>query len=150
MKKVLKISGLVALILILVAVGVVIVTNLGSDPPLSNDNAVKDKEGRYITIVNNTNQIINEVHTFVGEGTEIEAMEQKNPDRTSFSIEIPDEYSDYDTFTVVIVDRYGIKYVKEIDDVPDCGRTEVIFSESDCDEDEITLQNRIDKFFNGD
>ena len=119
---------------------------------LSNDKAENDKKGRYITIVNKTNQIINEVHVTVGDGTEINKMTKENIDEKtkSFSIEIPKTYSKYDTFTVILVDRYDTEYQKTIKDVPPKGRTEIVINKDDVVEETNSLKNKIDRFFNGD
>lgn len=116
----------------------------------SNDAAEKDENGRYLTINNQTNQIINEVNVTVGEGTEIESMRQTNPDEVSFSIEIPKQYSEYTTFTVTLIDRYNLKYQKTVTDVKPKGRTEVTINEGDYIEQDGDWMNRLDQFFNGD
>ena len=117
---------------------------------VKNDIAESDKQGRYLTIINHTDQIINEVHITVGEGTEIEHGYQENPDEESFSVEIPEEYKEYSTFTVTFVDRYGMKYQKKITDVSERGRTEVEIMEEDYVEQDGDLTRKIDRFFNGD
>lgn len=142
-------KALIIIVAVLV-VGIVLMGMFAQDARKSNDNAQKDKEGRYLTIINDTNQIINEVHITVGEGTEIEDMRQTDPDETSFSIEIPKEYSDYTTFVVTLVDRYGMKYQKEVIDVSAKGRTEVTVKETDYIKEKGDFWNKLDKLFNGD
>lgn len=148
MKKVIFI--IVAIILLLTVIGIVFVIFTGNNTKTLNDDAEKNENSRYLTIINKTNQIINEVHITVGNGTEIENMKQTNPDETSFSIEIPKQYSEYTTFTVILVDRYELKYVKEISNVSDKGRTEVVVTEEDYVEGEGDFWNKVDKWFNGD
>lgn len=148
MKKVIFI--IVAIILLLTIIGIVFVIFTGNNTKTLNDDAEKNENSRYLTIINKTNQIINEVHITVGNGTEIENMKQTNPDETSFSIEIPKQYSEYTTFTVILVDRYELKYVKEINNVSDKGRTEVVVTEEDYVEGEGDFWNKVDKWFNGD
>lgn len=148
MKKVIFI--IVAIILLLTVIGIVFVIFTGNNTKTLNDDAEKNENSRYLTIINKTNQIINEVHITVGNGTEIENMKQTNPDETSFSIEIPKQYSEYTTFTVILVDRYELKYVKEINNVSDKGRTEVVVTEEDYVEGEGDFWNKVDKWFNGD
>lgn len=148
MKKVIFI--IVAIILLLTVIGIVFVIFTGNNTKTLNDDAEKNENSRYLTIINKTNQIINEVHITVGNGTEIENMKQTNPDETSFSIEIPKQYSEYKTFTVILVDRYELKYVKEINNVSDKGRTEVVVTEEDYVEGEGDFWNKVDKWFNGD
>lgn len=117
-----------------------------------NDEAQKEKNGRYLTVINATDQIINEVHVYVGEGTEIESAKQKNiaEDETSFSILIPKDYKEYDTFTVELVDRYENKYRKNQTDVKKKGRTEVKITKDDKMKQKGSLKRSIDQFFNGD
>lgn len=148
MKKVIFI--IVAIILLLTIIGIVFVVFTGNNTKTLNDDAEKNENSRYLTIINKTNQIINEVHITVGNGTEIENMKQTNPDETSFSIEIPKQYSEYKTFTVILIDRYELKYVKEINNVSDKGRTEVVVTEEDYVEGEGDFWNKVDKWFNGD
>lgn len=148
MKKVIFI--IVAIILLLTVIGIVFVIFTGNNTKTLNDDAEKNENSRYLTIINKTNQIINEVHITVGNGTEIENMKQTNPDETSFSIEIPKQYSEYKTFTVILIDRYELKYVKEINNVSDKGRTEVVVTEEDYVEGEGDFWNKVDKWFNGD
>ena len=97
-----------------------------------------------------TDQIINEVHITVGDGSEIEKMKQTNPDENSFSIEIPKQYSEYDTFTVTLVDRYDLKYIKKVTDVADKGRTEVVITEDDYVKEKGDFWDKVNKWFNGD
>ena len=117
---------------------------------IANDTAEKKQEKRYLTIINKTGQIINEVHITVGEGSEINKAYQKNPDDESFSIEIPEEYKKYETFNVTLVDRYGSKYEKKVSKAKQNGRTEVKLTEENKVKQKGDLKRSIDKFFNGD
>ena len=148
MKKALIIAGSVLLVVAIIGIIIAVTTNQDTRKP--NDDAEKDENGRYLTIVNETDQIINEVHITVGDGTEIEDMKQTNPDETSFSIEIPKQYSEYDAFTVTLIDRHDLKYVKEITDVADKGRTEVVITEDDYVEEKGDFWDKVNKWFNGD
>lgn len=148
MKKVVLIIS--AIVLFLTIVGIVFLIFTNKDTRIQNDDAEKNENGRYLTIINKTDQIINEVHITVGSGTEIENMKQTNPDETSFSIEIPTQYSDYKAFTVTLIDRHELKYVKEINTVADKGRTEVVITEDDYVEEEGDFWNKVSKWFNGD
>lgn len=151
MKKVKKTNIIVgSILLVAVIIGIIIVVIANPDTRKQNDKAEKDENGRYLTIVNETEQIINEVHITVGNGTEIEDMKQINPDETSFSIEIPKQYSEYATFTVTLLDRHDLKYVKEITDVAGKGRTEVVITEDDYIEEKGDFWNKVNKWFNGD
>lgn len=126
------------------------ITNKDGSSRVGNDNAEKDTQGRYLTIINDTNQVINEVHITVGEGTEIEQSYQKNPDENSFSVEIPKDYDEYETFIVIFIDRYGLKYQEKVTNVKERGRTEVKITEDDYVKQDGDLKRKIDKFFNGD
>lgn len=148
MKKKLVIIG--SIIAFIVIAAFVLLIFINQDTRLSNDYAEKDIKSRYLTIINDTEQVINEVHIAVGDGTEIEEMEQTNPDETSFSIKIPKQYAEYSTFTVTLIDRYGIKYQKEINNVPVKGRTEVKINKENYVKEKGDFRNKIDKFFNGD
>ena len=122
----------------------------GCGSKTSNDKAEKDKNNRYLTIINETEQVINEVHVSVGEGTEIEAAYRENPDKKSFPIELPKEYKDYTEFKVTLIDRYELKYEKTVTDVKEKGRTEVKFTEEDYIKQDGDLKKKVNKFFNGD
>ena len=148
MKKVLIIS--ISIIVLIAATILTIVIINKKDSRISNDAAEKDKNGRYLTIINNTNQIINEVHIKVGNGTEIEEMKQINPDEKSFSMKMPSQYSEYETFTIVLIDRYDMKYQKEVSEVRKKGRTEVEITEENYVKEKGDFFDKIDKFFNGD
>lgn len=148
MKKALIIAG--SILSVVIIVGVIISVNANKDTKTLNDYAEKDEKGRYLTIVNETDQIINEVHVTVGDGSEIEKMKQTNPDESSFSIEIPKQYSEYDTFTVTLIDRHDLKYIKEITNVAGKGRTEVVISEDDYVKEKGDFWDKVNKWFNGD
>ncbi len=115
-----------------------------------NDIAQKNTKDRYLTIINATEQTINEIHVTVGEGTEIESMTRKNPDAESLSIKIPEAYNEYTEFTVTLIDRYDLKYQKTISNVPLKGRSEVKITKDDYVKEKGDLKDKIDKFFNGD
>ena len=115
-----------------------------------NDTAQKNKhKDRHISIINDTEQIINEVHITVGSGVEINHAYQKNPDETSFSIKISKDYKDYDEFTIILVDRYENKYKKTITSVPIVGISEVRFTAEDITE-EPSFWKKIEMWANKD
>lgn len=123
-----KVIGIIiaVMVIVLAIVGFVFINSSGQGKTrTTNDKAETDEEGRYLTIINETGEIINEVRIQVGEGTEIESMYQKNPDEKSFSIEIPEEYEEYNKFTIIVIDRYELKYKKTVKEVKEKGRTEV-------------------------
>ena len=116
----------------------------------SNDAARRDKEGRYITIVNDTGAIINTAFITVGEGTEIENTRWENPDKESFSVEIPKAYLEETTFTVNLEDRYGFKYKKMLNNVPEKGMQEARITKDDRVEEPGGWLKEVEMFFNGD
>ena len=117
---------------------------------VENDIAEKKEDERYLTIINETGQIINEVYITVGEGTEINAAHKVNPKKESFSVKIPDDYDEYSIFHVTLKDRYGFLYEKEISDVKKAGRTEVPITKKDKVKRKGDWKRKIDQFFNGD
>lgn len=119
-----------------------------NDEKVTIEKAEKSKEDRYLTIINGTDQVINEVHVTVGEGTEIEKKD--NPNENTILVKIADAYDQYDTFTVTLIDRYGLKYEKSVSDVKKTGRTEVKITEDDGVKQKGDWKRKIDKFFNGD
>lgn len=142
-------KGLIIILLIIIiaaVAGVFIINNY----KFSNDRAQMDKNGRYLTIINDTNQIINEVRVTVGEGTEIEDMTRVNPDEKSFSIKIPKEYSEYDIFCVTLIDNYDVEYTKEVTNVMKNGRTEVKIGKENLVKESEKFSDKVDRFFNGD
>lgn len=146
--KVLLIGGILLAMILVVSMLFTVVTLRNRQG--TNDAAEKDITGRYITIINNTEQVINEVHITVGNGTEIEEMQQKNKDEKSFSIKIPKQYDEYTDFTIILIDRYNMRYEKEISNVAPKGRTEAVIDKDNYVEQKGDFWNKIDKFFNGD
>lgn len=150
MKKV--IAVVIAVILVLI-VGIVIgvsVTNDKGNTRQTNDKAEKDEKNRYLTIINKTGEIINEVHITVGEGTEIEQGYQENPDEDSFSVKIPKDYEEYDSFTVTLIDRYELKYETTVKNVKEKGRTEVVVTKDDYVKQDGDWKKKLDDWFNAD
>lgn len=117
---------------------------------VTNYEAEKHEKKRYLTIINKTDQILNEVKITTGDGAEIETASQKNPDSESFSIEIPKEFKEYDDFIVVAIDRYGLRYEKEVLQVKESGRTDVEITQDDYVKQKGDMGRKISKFFNGD
>ena len=148
-----KILGIIIAVIIAFALGALTVTifmnrETPGETRVANVEAQKDIDNRYLTIVNETKQTINEVHVFVGEGTEIEDAFQKNPDEKSFSIEIPSEYENCEDFRVKLVDNYERVYEKVVDKVKKNGRTEVVINEDDYLEEKGDWIKNIYEFFN--
>ena len=148
MKKVVII--IILMLIIAIPISILVVKNINKDSRISNDKAEQDEDGRYITIINNTEQIINEVYVTVGNGTEIDNMKQTNPDEKSFSIKIPKQYEEYEEFSIYFIDRYNMQYKKDITITEKKGRTEVVINKEDYIEKKGDFWNKMDKFFNGD
>lgn len=117
---------------------------------VENDIAEKKENERYLTIINKTGQVINDVRITVGEGTEINSAHKENPKEDSFSVKIPEEYKEYDVFGVILEDRYGFQYEKEVSDVKETGRTEVPITKKDKVKQKGDWKRKIDQVFNGD
>ena len=77
-------------------------------------------------------------------------MKQTNPDEKSFSIKIPNQYDDYEEFSIILIDRYNMQYKKDITITEKKGRTEVVVNKDDYIEKKGDFWNKMDKFFNGD
>ena len=122
----------------------------GRGTAVSNEEAQSDRENRYLTIINKTGQIINEMRVTVGDGSEIESLKQVMPDEQSYSVKIPDSFREYSTFTVAFLDRYGLLYEKTVDQAAESGRTEVVVTEEDYVEQKGDWKRRVDQWFNGD
>lgn len=150
MKKVIAVVIAVILVLIVgIVIGVSVMNDKGNTRQ-TNDKAEKDEKNRYLTIINKTGEIINEVHITVGEGTEIEQGYQENPDEDSFSVKIPKDYEEYDSFTITLIDRYELKYETTIEDVKEKGRTEVVITKDDYVKQDGDWKKKLDDWFNAD
>lgn len=147
MKKIFLIIA--AVLVLLLVVGIILDADHYAGPAIPNDTAIKGS-GRYLTIVNETGQVLNEVRVMTGEGTEIEAMRQLEPDAASFSIKIPKSYSGHSSFTVLLTDRYDLKYRKTVDNVSSTGMTEISISQADYIKEKGDFWDKVEKFFNGD
>ncbi len=136
------------IIIVLLAVLTLFIVSKCRSPHITNSQAEHDQKGRYITIINDTGSVINEAYLTVGEGTEIEETKRKNPDENNIVVKIPQDYNEYDTFTVVLIDRYKNKYEKTESNIPRTGRTEIKVSEEDMVN--HSWINDVYEFFNGD
>lgn len=96
-----------------------------------NEKALTDKKGRYLTINNDTEQVIKDVRVTLETGVEIESLGKQNLDTPSYSVEIPEDLKEYDVFIVSFTDEYGMKYEKEVRGVPKAGNTPVVLTEDD-------------------
>lgn len=117
---------------------------------VSSKKAAKNNDERILSIIDETGQVINEIHVYYGKGTEIEEALQINPDSQNIRIPISHDYDEKDEFTVVLIDRYGVKYRKSCKGVPNDETTEIIITEKDKLEDSEDSFTKLSKFFNGD
>lgn len=117
--------------------------------PTETDNTtvVTDDKIRSATIINKTDQIINELQILVGEGTEITTS--KNLEEKTMSYEFPEKYDKYTEFTFILIDRYGLKYEKK-EKINLKGQTEVVITEDDYVEQKGDFWKKVEKAFNGD
>ena len=77
-------------------------------------------------------------------------MKREKLEQESFSIQIPEELLNYDEFKVTLIDRYGYKYEKIIDNVSETGRTNVKISEKNKVKQKGDFFRKIEQFFNND
>ena len=98
---------------------------------VSNEEAEEKKdESRFITIINGTDSsTINKVEVLAGEG--IFVVGEDNPDEKNFSFKISDTWKDYDSFTVVLIDVYGLKFEQAINNFPAPGKKDIKITEDD-------------------
>ena len=98
---------------------------------LDNKEAVTNEEKRTVTIVNKTDEVINEFHFYEGEGTELKEYERENIDEESFSFVLDKDYKKHNKFSVVLVDCYGLHYGKENVVIEKEGNTEIVITKED-------------------
>ena len=70
---------------------------------LDNKEAVTNEEKRTVTIVNKTDEVINEFHFYVGEGTELKEYEREDIDEESFSFVLDKDYKKLLFWWIVMV-----------------------------------------------
>lgn len=143
----------IGIIAVLVAVIAFLIIPKTRDNSVKNSTAETDKKNRYITVVNDTGAVINELYISLDDGTEVEKTkitDHDKLDQKSISIKIPKEYDEYDTFKVFLIDRYKKRYEKTASDVKLNDRTVVSVTEDDYVEQKGDWLNNIFGFFNGD
>lgn len=143
----------IGIIAVLVAVIAFLIISKTRDNSVKNSTAETDKKNRYITVVNDTGAVINELYISLDDGTEVEKTkitDHDKLDQKSISIKIPKEYDEYDTFKVFLIDRYKKRYEKTASDVKLNDRTVVSVTEDDYVEQKGDWLNNIFGFFNGD
>ena len=146
MKKI--ISIVVAALLIVGLVVLLILPGLKKDnnPVVDPEVPFVDDTNRYIVIINDTGKVLNEVHLYLGDGTEIKSM--INPDETSFTIKIDNSYSDITEFKVKFVDNYDRWYEKTETNVPSYGRTTINVKNDDYIKRKGDIWRNINELFN--
>ena len=119
-----------------------------SSHEVSNEKAEKKKDnGRFITVINGTNLVINYVELTTEEGIEIEHKD--NPNDKAISFEVVDTWKDYDQFHIVLIDRYELHYEKTII-LPKTGKVDVKITQDDYVEYDGDYWRRLEKKANGD
>lgn len=126
----------VFLSVILLVLGCLFLTACGEKSAESQEN-----EKRFITVINKTKQVINELTITVDGGTEIVFVE--NWDEKSESFEIPEEYAEHIDFTVTLVDPYKGVYEKEVTIEDEKGRHEVTVKKSDMTEEGDVISRKL-------
>lgn len=150
MKKAIKIAFFIIVGIIVLIVGYTYFFDNEGNTRVDNDFAEQNADARYLTIINDTGAVLNGVHIYVGEGTEIEQCYQENPEENSFSVEIPSQYEEYRDFVVQFVTNHELIYAKKVSNVKKEGRTEVRITESDYQEQEGDWKRTLDRWFNND
>ncbi|MDY3023822.1 MAG: hypothetical protein SOS23_00655 [Streptococcus hyovaginalis] len=118
---------------------------IGCSKNNSNESAEKKEEkDRFITVVNDTDQILKKIVVKVDNGTEV--AEKEKPKEKSFSIKIPREYEEHTNFIVEVEDRYHAIYKKKKVIKAKKGRYEIVIK----DDDIVSEGDRLSKFLNGD
>ena len=141
-----KYKNIFLIILCLMSMTCITACHKKGNSRVSNDEALADKDHRYLTIINDTDRVINRVDITVGEGMDIDHAYQKNPDEKSFSVLISDDYKDYTTFTITLTTVNDIQYRKVMSHVKEKGVTEVKMTKDDCIDND--LPSLINDFFN--
>ncbi|MFU2206920.1 hypothetical protein [Streptococcus pluranimalium] len=118
---------------------------IGCSKSNSNESAEKkEHKDRFVTVVNDTDQILKRIVVKIDKGTEIKEIDR--PKKKSISIKIPREYEEHTNFTIEAEDRYHAIYKKEKVIKSKKGRYEIVIKEDDI----VSEGNRISKFLNGD
>ena len=95
--------------------------------PDPNDEPVMDH--RNLTIVNDTDEVINQLRILLEDRTEI--YSETNPEDKSVLVPIDDAYKKYSVFIVELIDNYDRLYSKKQDNVPEVGRTAITVTKED-------------------
>ncbi|HEM4768872.1 TPA: hypothetical protein U1041_001780 [Streptococcus suis] len=120
--------------------------SVGACAKNSNQTAEQNEEnGRYVTVINKTGEVIKDLTILADEGTEVTSeTDPYSSDTDSISIEIPKDYEEHSDFTIVLTSRHDYEYtVKKTIEDPN-GRVEVTVKEDDKTKD----GNWLDKLFN--
>ena len=84
----------------------------------------------------------------MSEGSEIAHKEK--PEENNIVIKIDKAFESYNNFTITLIDRYNLKYEKQISNVKKEGRTEVKITEDDYVKQDGDWKKKLDKWFNND
>lgn len=97
--------------------------------PRDAGEAEGDTENKNITIVNDTGKIINEIHLYLEDGTEL--LCEWDLDKTDNTYEVESNFENRSTFTVKMVDNYGRLYEKTETGLEGVGRYTISISKDD-------------------
>lgn len=112
----------------------------------SNQTAEQNEEnGRYITVINHTGEVIKDLKILVDEGTEVVSETAPySSDTDSISVEIPKEFEEHSDFTIVLVSRHDFEFEVKKTIKGSNGRVEVVVTKDN----KVKDGNGLDKFFN--
>lgn len=106
----------------------VILVGCSKKPTVASSEENEDKQ-RSLTIINKTDQIINDVKVYIDD-TPVENY--KNPDfKNPIVYVIPERFEEHTQFTVEFTDRYDYVYSKTITIEDKVGRKEVVIEKKD-------------------
>ena len=113
----------------------------------TNQEAEKKKEEElYLTVINDTGNILTKVVVTIGEGTEI--LETEDINTNSFSLLIPEEFRNESTYNITCIDNYEFKYGKSIEVEDNHGRYEVKISKDNRIPQDGDWWREVEQFFN--
>ncbi|WP_203265949.1 hypothetical protein [Streptococcus uberis] len=102
----------------------------------SNLTAEKNKnKEKFITIVNGTGEVWNEVSITDKKETDILKKENIKFKNKSFTVKIPKEFAGEEQYIVKIKDRYNYEYTKKLTYKEEIGRKSIKITDKDCSKD---------------
>ncbi|MFI3888263.1 hypothetical protein [Streptococcus parauberis] len=115
----------------------------------SNLSAERNKkQEKFITLVNETGEVWNEVSITDNKETDILKKQNIKYKNKSFTIKIPKEFADDEYYIIKIKDRYNFEYTKRVTYKGDSGRKSVKITKKDISK-EGNIFDKISKKLNG-